>query len=252
LISYQKVMDMSEKLDLQNKDLQEKSNELALQSDELREYNIELELQKTMLDNANQLKSAFLSNMSHELRTPLNSVIALSGVLNRRLKGNIAEEEYKYLGIIERNGKNLLTLINNILDLSRIESGKEEIVLSKFSVKELIESIVSVVEPNAHEKQVNIKTDFADGLPLMVSDAEKCNHVFQNIISNAVKFTEHGEVEISARQVDRNICVIVKDSGIGMMAEELPFIFDEFRQADHKTSRKFGGTGLGLAIAKNM
>ncbi|MBK9391189.1 MAG: hypothetical protein IPN68_13720 [Bacteroidetes bacterium] len=127
-----------------------------MQSDELREYNIELEQQKKQLDEANKLKSTFLSNMSHELRTPLNSVIALSGVLTRRLEGKIPEDEYNYLGIIEKNGKNLLSLINDILDLSRIEAGKEEISLGSFSIAELLDDILNSILPIAESKGLSI------------------------------------------------------------------------------------------------
>ena len=152
----QKVRDFSEKLAHQNHELEAQKTELAVQGDELSEQNIELELQKRQLDDANRLKSVFLSNMSHELRTPLNSVIALAGVLSRRLAKTIPEEEYSYLEIIERNGKNLLELINDILYLSRIESGKEEILLSRFSVRELVSDLVAMIAPQSREKNISL------------------------------------------------------------------------------------------------
>jgi signal transduction histidine kinase/CheY-like chemotaxis protein/HAMP domain-containing protein len=250
VLSFQKIRDYSLILDKQNKELEDKSKELVLQSDELKEYNIELEIQKTKLDDANQLKSSFLSNMSHELRTPLNSVIALSSVLNRRLKGTIPEDEFNYLGIIERNGKNLLTLINDILDLSRIEAGKEEVYFTKFSPSDLIESLVTTIEPIAKEKNITLQNNIDSDLPMIISDIAKCNHILQNIISNAVKFTEKGSVEITTKIVNTELYISVKDTGIGISLDDLVHIFDEFRQADERSSRKFGGTGLGLAIAK--
>lgn len=250
VINFQKIKDFSSVLDIQNKELDQKSKELILQSDELKEYNIELEIQKKQLDESNKLKSAFLSNMSHELRTPLNSVIALSGVLNKRLKGMINEEEHNYIGIIEKNGKNLLILINNILDLSRIESGREEISTSRFQVSDLINEITGLLEPVSSVRGISVTSQIADDLPLIISDRSKFFHIMQNIISNAVKFTEEGHVKITAWSEGANLHVSVTDSGIGIPESFLPFVFDEFRQADDKASRKFGGTGLGLAIVK--
>lgn len=250
VMSYIKIREYLAKLDIQNKELEQHSIELNLQADELKEYNIELELQKKQLNDSNQLKSAFLSNMSHELRTPLNSVIALSGVLSRSLKDQITEDEYNYIGIIEKNGKQLLSLINDILDLSRIEAGKEEISYSDFSMVSLVKNIQDMLQPIANEKGISIINHIPDDLPNLVSDSVKCHHILQNIIGNAIKFTDKGTVEISAELKDKKFYIAIKDTGIGISKEDLPYIFDEFRQADGKASRKFSGTGLGLAIAK--
>lgn len=240
----------SENLTLANCELEAQKTELTSQSAELAEQNAELEMQKKLLQEGSQLKTSFLSNMSHELRTPLNSVIALSGVLNRRLDKKIPEEEYSYLEVIERNGKQLLSLINDILDISRIESGREEIEITKFNVNIVIDDVVSMVYPQAKHKKIKLlhKTD---GSELFISsDANKCRHILQNLIGNAVKFTDKGKVEISVQQIGENISIAVSDTGIGIAENHLPHIFDEFRQADSSTSRRFGGTGLGLAIAK--
>lgn len=250
VLAFRKVQDFSEKLEVQNRELEEQKKELTVQADELSEQNIELEMQKKQLDEANRLKSAFLSNMSHELRTPLNSVIALAGVLNRRLRDTVPAEEYSYLEVIERNGRQLLALINDILDLSRIEAGREEVSPSRFTVEHLTNEIATMIEPQAREKGIQLLNSVSDTLPEMRSDFTKCRHILQNIVGNAVKFTEQGRVEISAKQVDDTILISVSDTGIGIAAEEIPSIFDEFRQADGSASRRFGGTGLGLAIAK--
>ncbi len=250
VLAFQKITDISLMLDRKNKDLAEKSKELAMQAEELKEYNIELKMQKKQVDEANTFKSAFLSNMSHELRTPLNSVIALSGVLTRRLKDQVSEDEYNYLGIIEKNGKQLLTLINDILDLSRIESGKEEINISRFTISSLVESIIESLEPIANDKQLRLINTIGHNLPEIESDNDKCHHIIQNVISNAIKFTEEGLVEISAKQENNEIHISVRDTGIGIDPEYIALVFDEFRQADERVTRKFGGTGLGLAIAK--
>jgi signal transduction histidine kinase/CheY-like chemotaxis protein/HAMP domain-containing protein len=250
VINYQKIKDFSAVLDVQNRELDQKSKELVMQSDELKEYNIELELQKKQLDDANKLKSSFLSNMSHELRTPLNSVIALSGVLTRRLNGKIPEDEYNYIGIIEKNGKSLLSLINDILDLSRIESGREELNYTQFSMCDLVEDILNSLEPITDEKGIALSCKAPPDLPLLISDKNKCHHIMQNLISNAIKFTDAGSVEISGQIIGENLSISVKDTGVGIREDFLPFVFEEFRQADDRPSRKFGGTGLGLAIVK--
>jgi len=250
VLAFRQIRAFSEKLEGQNRELAEQANELSIQADELSEQNIELELQKKQLNEANRLKSAFLSNMSHELRTPLNSVIALSGVLNRRLRNSIPEDEYSYIEVIERNGKQLLALINDILDLSRIEAGREEISLSHFSARDLAGEVVALIEPQAHEKNISLLNRVSADLPVITSDFAKGCHILQNIVGNAVKFTEEGSVEISAARVGDAIQIVVADTGIGIAADQLPYIFDEFRQADESTSRKYGGTGLGLAIAR--
>ena len=257
IIAYHKMRLFSEKLEFQNRELETQKTELASQSAELTEQNMELEMQKKQLSEANQLKTNFLSNMSHELRTPLNSVIALAGVLNRRLASQIPAEEYSYLEIIERNGKNLLVLINDILDISRIEAGHEEIEISKFDVNNLISEIISTIKVQAKQKnieliQAEITTDLniSNAALYISSDMVKCRHILQNLVSNAVKFTEKGKVEVKARQLGAEIEITVTDTGIGISESNQPHIFDEFRQADSSTSRKFGGSGLGLAIAK--
>lgn len=250
ILTYQKLRTFSDTLAFQNRELEAQKIELTSQSSELTEQNRELEIQKQQLSEANKLKTSFLSNMSHELRTPLNSVIALSGVLNRHLKGQIPEEEYSYLEVIERNGKNLLTLINNILDIARIESGREEIEISEISICECINEVVELIQPQAEVKKINIKKAVGNCETTIKSDPNKIVHILQNLIGNAVKFTEKGEINIVVSKTDNDVKIAITDSGIGISEEHLPHIFDEFRQADGGTSRRYGGTGLGLSIAK--
>ncbi len=322
VLAFRKVKDLAAALEHQNQELDARKRELTAQAHEVTEQNAELEMQKRQLGEANRLKNAFLSNMSHELRTPLNSVIALSGVLSRRLATTIPEEERGYLEIIERNGKGLLTLINDILDLSRIEAGREELGVSRCSVRDLAGELVAMLEPQAVEKKIALLNQVPADLPLIATDPDKLRHILQNLIGNAVKFTEQGQVTVNAevhqrraedadqrsadrdqrsadrdqrstdrerrsenkyqrsedrdrksedrdqRSADRDqksedrdqraedserlsdILITVTDTGIGIAADHLPHIFDEFRQADGSTSRKYGGTGLGLAIAK--
>lgn len=250
ILAYSTIKEFKEALEQQNRELDVQKTELTTQTAELMQQNIELEMQKKQLAEASRLKTNFLSNMSHELRTPLNSIIALSGVLNRRLINQIPEDEHSYLEVIERNGKNLLTLINDILDISRIEAGREEIEVKRFDMNNLISEVVTMLQPLAKQKNIAIIHTKTETDLFISSDADKCRHILQNIISNAVKFTEKGKVEISAQQTDNNLKIKITDTGIGIAKENLPHIFEEFRQADGSTSRRFGGTGLGLAIAK--
>ena len=250
ILSYHKMKEFSQQLEVQNRELEAQKTEMTSQSAELLMQNTELEMQKSQINEASQLKTNFLSNMSHELRTPLNSVIALSGVLNRRLDKKIPDEEYSYLEIIERNGKHLLSLINDILDISRIEAGHEEIEITKFNLSNLITDLVDMIHPQAEQKNVKLLYSGEEKNLSIISDFDKCHHVLQNLISNAEKFTEEGMVEIITRQTGHNTTIEVIDTGIGISENHLPHIFDEFRQADGSTSRRFGGTGLGLAIAK--
>lgn len=225
-------------------------NELETRSNELSSQNSELELQKQQLKEASQMKTDFLSNMSHELRTPLNSVIALSGVLYDRLKGIISEDEFSYLEIIGRNGRNLLDLINDILDISRVESGKIDFEYSTFHVNDCIEDILSMFSFQANEKGIDLKLVNLGENVLLTSDLSKCKHVIQNLISNAVKFTDKGEVVIKVEDFDEHIKINVIDTGIGIETENLDKIFEEFTQEESGTSRRFGGTGLGLSIVQ--
>jgi len=152
--------------------------------------------------------------------------------------------------VIERNGKQLLSLINDILDISRIESGQVEVECTKFNLNLVISELVNMIEPLANGKNIQLIFNKGKNALYLNSDEIKCRHILQNLIANAVKFTEKGSVEITARQKENSLEVLVKDTGIGISEDQIHHIFDEFRQADGSTSRKFGGTGLGLAIAK--
>jgi signal transduction histidine kinase/CheY-like chemotaxis protein/CHASE3 domain sensor protein len=250
IIAYHKMLKFSQMLEHQNHELEVREAKLSAQSVELIGQNIELEIQKRQLHEASRQKTNFLSNMSHELRTPLNSVIALSGVLSHRLVQKIPDEEYSFLEVIERNGKHLLSLINDILDISRIEAGHEEIELSEFNANDLIADVIGMIEPQARQKNIELLFDAVGTGLFVTNDLGKCQHILMNLIGNAVKYTEKGQVSISTGQSDFNIDITVTDTGIGISEKNLPYIFNEFRQGDGSASRKFGGTGLGLAIAK--
>ncbi|MDD3490090.1 MAG: ATP-binding protein [Paludibacter sp.] len=230
--------------------LQKFSVRLEQQSCELEEQNKMLEAQKNKLNELNQLKTSFLSNMSHELRTPLNSIIALSGVLNRNLKNKIDDELYSYLPVIERNGKHLLSIINDILDFSRIESGRETINYTQIAPRQIINELCETLQPIASQKNIDLIVSFPDETNKLVTDEKKFRHIMQNLMANAVKFTNDGKVAVTLTQNENKFQIDVTDTGIGIKPEHLANIFEEFSQADSSTSRRFGGTGLGLAIAR--
>ena len=250
ILAYRKILKISTILEQQNTELESQKDELTQMANELTEQNRELEVQKRQLDEASRLKTSFLSNMSHELRTPLNSIIALSGVLSRRLDSKIPAEEFGYLDIITKNGRQLLDLINDILDIARIESGRVEIRLNSFDVNDLIKEVTDLMTPLAQQKNIALKITGSGERLGLISDYNKCRHIIQNIVSNAVKFTEAGEVTIKSELRGEFVRISVQDSGIGISTEHLPYIFDEFRQVDSGNTKKYGGSGLGLAIAK--
>ena len=250
VLAYQEIKDFKDILEKQNLELDSQKNELSVQTTELMHQNVELDRQKNQMEEASRLKTYFLSNMSHELRTPLNSIIALSGVLNRRLNKKIPDEEYSYLEVIERNGKNLLKQINDILDISRIESGRERFNVTKFNMNELADNVVNMILPQAQQKGINLNLNVKDRPVQVSSDYEKVYHVLQNVVANAVKFTKAGKVEVKVTAHGEEAEITVADTGIGIPEKDIPFIFDEFRQADSGTSRMYGGSGLGLAIAR--
>ena len=238
ILAFRTIKEYKEVLEQQNRELDAQKGELVEQATELTQQNVELETQKNQLKEASMLKTSFLSNMSHELRTPLNSVIALSGVLSRRLANAIPGEEHSYLEIIERNGKILLNLINDILDISRIEAGREEIEVAEFNVNSIIADAVDLIKPQADQKKVALNHVINEAEISITSDSDKLRHILHNLIGNAVKFTEKGKVEVSAARNDDKIEIKVTDTGIGIDKEHLPYIFDEFRQADGGTARR--------------
>lgn len=250
LLAKDETQKLSEELREINQELQAQQEELEVQAEELRGQNVEIEQQRLTLEEANRMKSQFLSNMSHELRTPLNSVMALSRVLMMQAKAKLSPEEVGYLGIIERNGKNLLNLINDILDLSKIEAGRMDINPKSFSLRMTLENIIESITPIALEKQIEIHQNIPGKLSPLESDEIRVSQILQNLIGNAVKFTSAGSVSVSVLNEMEKISVRIADTGIGIAENDLPYIFDEFRQVDGSSSRRHEGTGLGLAIAR--
>jgi signal transduction histidine kinase/DNA-binding response OmpR family regulator/HAMP domain-containing protein len=242
---------LNEELQEQTEELQEQTEELQEQTVELQKQAVNLETQSQQVIEASRLKSEFLSNMSHELRTPLNSVLALSQLMLSRGVGNKPEDDIEQLQVIERNGQLLLKLINEILDLSKIEAGQMELAFSDIDPREIVERVISTMRPLANEKALKLEHTYTK-VPRIHSDGERIGQILLNLLGNAVKFTEKGQIGFNISATTEIISFALTDTGIGISETDLPHIFEEFRQVDGSTTRKYGGTGLGLAICQKM
>ena len=222
--------------------------------EETRARNAELEEQNRRIQEANRLKSEFLANMSHELRTPLNGVIGFAEFLIDEKPGPLNARQRDYLGDILKSGRHLLNLINEILDLAKIEAGKAELTPETFSVGKVVSEVCSVLAPLAEKKNVIITRTVAEEVDAVTLDQQKFKQVLFNLLSNAVKFTnEHGRVHVAV--APRGLAQFelwVKDNGIGIKASDFSRLFVEFQQLDGGQARRFGGTGLGLALTKKL
>jgi signal transduction histidine kinase/DNA-binding response OmpR family regulator len=212
----------------------------------------ELQAANQELARANKLKSEFLANVSHELRTPLSAIIGFSQILLDGIDGPMNEEQQQDILQVNRSGQSLLTLINQILDLSKIEAGKMELTIERIDLPTLITSVLESISPLAQEKGLRIDTRFAPGLPAVEADAGRLKQILINLLSNAVKFTERGHIEVIAQPSGRMVRIAVKDTGIGISAEAQKVIFEEFVQGDGSSTRRHGGTGLGLSIVRKL
>jgi signal transduction histidine kinase len=190
--------------------------------------------------------------MSHELRTPMNSVLGFTEMLADGLYGALPEKAMKALERVQANGKHLLGLINDVLDLSKIEAGQLSLTLEDYAVGQVVQTVRSSTETLANAKGLVLTTNVQDGLPKGRGDDRRLTQVLLNLVGNAIKFTDKGSVEISARGVDGFFEIAVKDTGPGIAPEDQRKIFDEFQQVDNSSTRHKGGTGLGLAISKRI
>jgi signal transduction histidine kinase len=213
----------------------------------------EIQTKSRELELANRHKSEFLANVSHELRTPLNAIIGFSEVLRERMFGEINDKQAEYLDDIHSSGKHLLSLINDILNLSKIEAGRMDLDLSRFDMREALQSAVTLVRERATRQNVSLIVNVDPGVGEWVGDERKFKQIMLNLLSNAVKFTpEGGSVTIQTRAVDEAMEIGISDTGIGIAADHLGMIFEEFRQVGTDHVRKSEGTGLGLALTKRF
>jgi signal transduction histidine kinase len=204
------------------------------------------------LELASKHKSQFLANMSHELRTPLNAILGYTELILDNIYGETPEKMRGVLKRIESNGKHLLGLINDVLDLSKIEAGQLTLSLANYSLKDVVNNVYVAVEPLAAQKKLHFKAQVSPDLPVGRGDEQRLRQVLLNLVGNAIKFTDSGEVLIKANAANGSFCVAVSDTGPGISQSDQAKLFQEFQQADNSVARKKGGTGLGLAISKRI
>jgi signal transduction histidine kinase len=190
--------------------------------------------------------------MSHELRTPLNAILGYTELLLDNIYGDVPEKIQDVLQRLEKNGRHLLSLINDVLDLSKIEAGRLTLSLNEYSMEELIQTVLTSVQALAAEKNLDLKVEVSKDLTIGKADEQRIAQVILNLVGNAIKFTDEGEVKIEATVSDGRFLVSVSDTGPGLAEVDQQKIFDEFQQADGSSIRKKGGTGLGLSISKKI
>ncbi|KPI16537.1 GAF sensor hybrid histidine kinase [Actinobacteria bacterium OK074] len=245
--------------------LQERSDELQRQQAELQHSNAELEEKAALLATSSQYKSEFLANMSHELRTPLNSLLILARLLADNPDAHLSDQEVQFAQTIHRSGSDLLQLINDILDLSKIEAGRMDVRPKRLPLIKVLDYVHATFRPLTLDRGLALEVTVGEDVPReMFSDEQRLQQILRNLLSNAIKFTASGGVELRVSRVedpehrhtlgdaDELIAFAVSDTGIGIAPEKLPVIFEAFQQADGTTNRKYGGTGLGLSISREI
>lgn len=257
-----KLQVQQEELRVANEELEERSKSLELQKIDMEEKNSkliqaqkEIEEKAQELENISKYKSQFLANMSHELRTPLNSILILSQLLAENKNNNLTEKQVEFVRTINSSGVDLLTLINDVLDIAKVEAGKVEVVMEEVNIREFAADMKSNFMHMAQDKGLSLNIDIAEDLPeYTYTDLQKVNQIIKNLMSNAIKFTHEGEVSLSiAKHTDTSMFAFsISDTGIGIPLDRQESIFEAFQQVDGTTSRKYGGTGLGLSISREF
>ncbi len=216
------------------------------------ERTAELEIAKKRAEEADRVKSAFLATMSHELRTPLNSIIGFTGILLQGLAGPLNEEQTKQLRMVQTSARHLLNLINDVLDISKIEAGQLEIASELVNMRQVIEKTVRSVTPLAEKKGLTLSVEVAPEVGVILSDQRRVEQILLNLLNNAIKFTDQGEVHVDSRVSEGWVVTSVSDTGIGIKPEDMDKIFKPFCQIDTGLTREYEGTGLGLSICKRL
>lgn len=236
-----------------SKELEDSNEQLRISKVWVEEANAQLVQANQQLEETSRLKSQFLANMSHELRTPLNSVIGFTNLILTDETQPPTGDQKEGLDIVLRNAKNLLALINDILDLSKIEAGRMTISLEEFKIDTVIGDALATIEPLVGDKPVEVFSEIDSAVPAIQSDPARIKQVILNLLSNASKFTDEGHIKVAAKMLDENfVSVAVEDTGIGIAPQFLEVVFEEFRQVDGSNTRRHGGTGLGLAISRKL
>ncbi|MEO5911517.1 MAG: response regulator [Pelobium sp.] len=270
---HNELENMNAELEAQTHKLQASEEELKVQQEELLQANKELEERSKLLEEKNQLianrnieiqkkaeelalstkyKSEFLANMSHELRTPLNSILLLSRLSAENPDGNLTEDQVESAKVIQSSGNGLLTLIDEILDLSKIEAGKMDVTYEMVSIDKVKNELKGLFAPVANQKNIDLKFNIDEKAYLLETDEIRLGQILKNLLSNAIKFTSKGYVSLHVAEENDNLIFTVKDTGIGIPKDKQHLIFEAFQQADGSTRRKFGGTGLGLSISREL
>src|SRR6476661_4888090 len=254
------LQDQSAELQRANAELEEKAEQLSQQNRNVEIKNMELDAARRgveekaqQLSQASQYKTEFMANMSHELRTPLNSLLLLSRLLAENSDANLSPRQIEFADTIHGAGSDLLRLIDDILDLSKIDAGRAEVDAGPVVLAEVLGDLEQALGPQAEEKGLTLAVEIGAGVPTtIITDMQRLQQVLRNLLANAVKFTAAGGVTLQVERVDGLVAFAVRDTGIGIPAGKLEMIFEAFQQADGTTSRKYGGTGLGLSISKEL
>jgi signal transduction histidine kinase/CheY-like chemotaxis protein/CHASE3 domain sensor protein len=246
------LRDTQAQLEERQEQLQASNSSLTAQRDALEQLQRNLKDKAQELERASQYKSEFLANMSHELRTPLNSTLILAKLLADNKLGNLTKEQVSFASSIYAAGNDLLALINDILDLSKIEAGKVEVHVVATTLGKLVEPVTKLFQPVAQQRGIEFSVELAEPDAAIATDVPKSQQVLKNLLSNAFKFTERGAVRLIVERKGTDFMFSCKDTGIGIPAHQHSVIFEAFRQADGTTNRRFGGTGLGLSISRDL